>query len=113
MLHQCVVAGLGACARQDPILAVDRGLRRHLFDILGQETFAVAEDIGGECDVAKFRPHLRELLRLLRHALAGVDHQHGGPLAVLGVVIDGVALETLAAMGVVEPFLLELGLRLA
>ena len=100
-------------AHQRAVLVVDRDLRLHFRNVLRQHALAVAENVGRERHVAELGPDLRERLRLRRHALARVDHQHGGPPAGHLVVVDQIGFQLGAALGVFDPFVLQLGLSRA
>src|SRR6267154_882219 len=100
---------LGPRAHQRAVLVVDRDLRLHFGNVLRQHALAVAEHVGGERDVAELGPDLRERLRFRRHALARMNHQHGGPPAGHLVVVDQIGFELGAALAVFDPLVLYLG----
>src|SRR5437899_12631020 len=78
--------------------------------ILRQHALAEAENVSRERDVAELGPDLRKRLRFRRHALARVNHQHGGPPAAHLVVVGQVGFELGAALAVFDPLVLHLGL---
>jgi hypothetical protein len=89
-----------ARAHQRAVFVVERRLHLHFLDFLWPD--GLAEDVGREHHVAELGDHLGVPAGIFRHAVAGVDEQHGGALAGDRAVIGEIALQFGVAVLVVD-----------
>src|SRR5215467_139084 len=110
VLDEGIEPRLGPRTHQRAVLGVDGGLRLHFRDLFRQHALTITKYIGRERDIAEFGPGLCESQRLRRHALARMDHQHGGTPASHLVIVDHIRFELGVAVRVFDPLALHLGL---